>query len=283
MINYQETIIRKAKMADAESINDLIRYGSNIHRHLDWRQPTEWIGQTPFLLLERNYRLMAALACLRDLEETAWVRLFAANSMIEVDDAWRVLWREAKEFLDTKRVEVAAIAYHDWFKQTLDRSEFRHIDDVIPLEWESRFAPPKTMIDEVLIRRIVPEDLHAIYKIDQSAFHPPWQLSKEILRVAVSKSSLTTVAVSSGKVIGYQISTVTQSIGHLARLAVLPEWQGRGIGHCLVQNMLSKIFSLGTRKVTVNTQADNTSSLALYHKVGFKRLSTIYPVYRYRQ
>ena len=79
---------------------------------------------------------------------------------------------------------------------------------------------------------------------------------------------------------GYQISTSTPMGGHLARLAVLPENQDHGIGKALLVDLLSQFARRGIVKVTVNTQADNLSSLNLYHKLGFHLTGEEYPVYQ---
>ena len=82
--------------------------------------------------------------------------------------------------------------------------------------------------------------------------------------------------------IGYQLSTGTPIGAHLARLAVRPELQGRGLGAALVSDLIERIQNNGGTRVTVNTQADNMSSLALYHKLGFRRTGEQYPVYTFQ-
>jgi ribosomal protein S18 acetylase RimI-like enzyme len=69
--------------------------------------------------------------------------------------------------------------------------------------------------------------------------------------------------------------------GHLARLSVHPDFQRTGIGYNLVQDILVRFKSQGASKVTVNTQVNNHSSLALYEKFGFQKTSEIFPTYQY--
>ncbi len=65
----------------------------------------------------------------------------------------------------------------------------------------------------------------------------------------------------------------------MARLAVLPEEQGHGVGAALVADLILHMQEAGGSKVTVNTQADNAASLALYGRLGFRRTGERYPVY----
>jgi len=89
------------------------------------------------------------------------------------------------------------------------------------------------------------------------------------------------VAEREGQIIGYQVSTPTTRGGHLARLATLPQFQGQGIGYALVRDALSRFTQRGAQTITVNTQKNNLSSLALYRKAGFTPTGEEYPVYQY--
>jgi ribosomal protein S18 acetylase RimI-like enzyme len=68
--------------------------------------------------------------------------------------------------------------------------------------------------------------------------------------------------------------------GHLARLAVSPDFQGLGVGYNLLFDLLKQFQRRGARCVTVNTQHDNYASLALYQKVGFTPTGETYPIYQ---
>jgi ribosomal protein S18 acetylase RimI-like enzyme len=122
-------------------------------------------------------------------------------------------------------------------------------------------------------------DLSEITKIDNTAFDMMWRNSRSSIEKALDLSAYATVAEVLKEVVGYQISTANSAGGHLARLAVLPSIQGRGIGFALVQDLLSQFNRWGAMRVTVNTQRDNFSSLSVYNKAGFQLKKETYPVY----
>ena len=64
----------------------------------------------------------------------------------------------------------------------------------------------------------------------------------------------------------------------LARLAVHPSAQGRGIGRRLLMDSLSAAHERGAETVVLNTQTSNARSQALYRSLGFRRTGEIYPV-----
>jgi ribosomal protein S18 acetylase RimI-like enzyme len=124
------------------------------------------------------------------------------------------------------------------------------------------------------------EDYPAIIATDTAAFGPPWQMSGELLGLAIHRADYLTVAEHSGVLVGFQLATPGHQGAHLARLAVQPEHQGRGIGAALVAEMLDHYHRRGAREITVNTQDTNTASLALYQRLGFTLNGLRFPVYQ---
>jgi len=60
---------------------------------------------------------------------------------------------------------------------------------------------------------------------------------------------------------------------------VLPAVQGRGVGRALVADLIQQTGRLGLARLTVNTQSDNFTSLALYNNIGFHETGERFPVY----
>jgi len=123
--------------------------------------------------------------------------------------------------------------------------------------------------------------MERVRQVDASAFKVLWQNSQPSLEMALKQASIATVAEDGTGLLGYQISTTSHMGGHLARLAVLPAYQGRKIGNALVNDLLRQFVRRGIFRVTVNTQADNLISLKLYEKMGFLRTGETYPVYQH--
>jgi [ribosomal protein S18]-alanine N-acetyltransferase len=274
--------VRKADEGDKHRLANLIHFETYVHRHLDWRSPLEWIGYQPFLISERNDQLIGALACPPDPPSTAWIRLFALSSSMSISEGWEVLWQEIKVILfNNNSMKVLAIPLQEWFRNLLKKSNFIHIRDVVILVWENGMDLP-TPNDSITIRVMKNSDLPAIYEIDRSAFEDEWRNSLESIEVAFRQASLATVAVYNEKIVGYQISTGGSHGGHLARLAVRPDEQMKGIGYSLVYDLLDQFNRRGISRVTVNTQQDNIASLKLYKKANFLATGEIFPVYQYK-
>jgi ribosomal protein S18 acetylase RimI-like enzyme len=281
-MNEIDFSIRNAQSTDRSRLANLIHFGSYTHQHLDWKSPLEWIGSEPYLLVEKNGDLFAALACPPDLPKITWIRLFVVNSLINFNQAWKFLWGPAKEKLSRiGNNQVAAISLQSWFNELLERSGFEHKDNVVVLIWERSTPLQDPALTNIQIRMMMHEDLNTIEKIDHESFGSMWKNSLESLELAFQQSSIASVAQLEEEIVGYQFSTTSSMGGHLARLAVKTSMQGRGIGYSMIHQLLIQFRSQGVRHVTVNTQQSNIASLALYSKAGFNITGESYRVYEY--
>jgi ribosomal protein S18 acetylase RimI-like enzyme len=275
--------VRSARQGDRQRLANLIHFEENVHRHLDWKPALDWIGSTPFILAERGDELLATLACPPDPGEVAWLRLFAVVAGVSVDTTWKALWAEAEKQLAGLGVRRAyALALQNWFANLLVRNSFPHVQDVVVLAWESQRIKASNVDQRISVRPMSAADLPEVSRVDHLAFDLEWRNSQEMLGLALSQASVATVAELGDALIGYQISTQGPMGGHLARLAVLPDQQGQGVGSALVGALLESFRQRGMHRVTVNTQADNLASLAIYRKCGFHPTGEKYPVFRLR-
>ncbi len=280
--NLRQNTVRSVSEDDRQRLANLVHFEAHIHRHLDWRSPLDWVGNYPYLVVERNGDILAALACPPDPPDVAWIRLFAVSSEIPVENAWEELWPVAQAQLaeSTAQISAAAIPLQHWFRKVLEENNFVHTNNVVVLTWKGGALPEVAKPAAAMIRLMNYDDLTQVEMVDTVAFGNVWQNSQSCLEVAFRQASIATVAEISGEVAGYQISTITAMGGHLARLAVKPKFQGLGVGYALVCDMLSQFERRNVGNVTVNTQDDNMISLSLYQKAGFSRSGEKFPVFQ---
>lgn len=283
MINRDDFIVRKVENSDRKQLSNLIHFEFYVHHHLDWCAPLDWIGKQPFLVVENKNKIIATLACPPDPKSIAWIRLFASSVDFAVSHSWNVLWLAAKsKLIEQFNVSAAAsISMKPWFQSLLERSGYREIQRVVLLEWSQ--ADVKIVNHPLIkIRPVQKDDLKMIEDIDAISFAPLWQNSLNSIRVAFNQAVIASIAEWDGQPAGYQISTSTPAGGHLARLAVIPQFQRRGIGTALLMNALDYFSREKVNRVTVSTQHDNISSLSLYKKLSFMPTGQEYPILEYQ-
>jgi ribosomal protein S18 acetylase RimI-like enzyme len=272
---------RQARIADTTAIANLISNAPFIHRHLDWRSILEWLPRSPFILAERDGHIYGFLACPPDLENIAWIRGFSCAAGCDLHLLWNQLFDQIRNITDLKGYKLLSVGLTEWYSRLLSTSGFQIIQNVVVLSWNQNSAPAKPMREDCIIRPMESHDLEAVGIIDRQSFEPLWVTPTDTLALAFMQAEHASVAEINDKVIGYELSTANHFSAHLARIAVKPEYQRDHIAYNMILEMLKYFKRHRINQITVNTQDNNASSLALYQKLGFCLTGESFPVYEY--
>jgi putative acetyltransferase len=131
-------------------------------------------------------------------------------------------------------------------------------------------------VSSILVREETPEDHQAIYEVTAAAFEQEDE-SKLINRIRQTDyfiPALSLVAERSGNVVGHILFSIIEIRGRqnwrslaLAPIAVLPGFQGQGVGSMLVREGLARASRLGYESVIVVGHA------RYYPRFGFEKAS----------
>jgi len=281
-------------MADRRSVARLLLRAAYQHMHLDWHTPEDWLASPELRcwVVRRNGSIGALLgatlqyACteptLPNSSEAAWVRFAVSAGMREYDPTLDTLWANLQQDLQANKVTlVGLLAVDRWIESYAARWGFQPTNAVITLQRRIRRndVPPD---DFSGIRDVRPHELDQIAEVDASAFDPLWRYHRGVVEAAARQATMFKLIELEGQIVAYQLCTCHSGTGHLARLAVRPNWQGRGLGQALVCDLLRQFASQGVDVVTVNTQEDNFRSRRLYAKLGFVPINHRVPVWTLR-
>lgn len=94
----------------------------------------------------------------------------------------------------------------------------------------------------------------------------------------IEKKQLINAAFDNIRMVGFAIfENWSEESYYLAEMAVLPEWQGRGIGKRLVFSIFDK--DQDAANIFLVTGKENKWSQSFYEKIGFKRSTFQHPDY----
>ncbi len=271
-------------LAQPDHLDDLslfLSFEYFVHRHLDWRDSLDWLGQQPFWIAKANDETIACFCASPEPEQVAWIRLFACSALYSKTQLWQEFFQRSLKQLGPNVKTIGALGTENWFINLITHAQFEITQRIIVFEWETRPITPLPLPSGYRLRKFDLNDVTKVFELDRLCFDPLWQMSPPAMVNALELSGYATVIEHNQEIIAYQITTESLSSAHLARIAVHPQHQGKKIGKMILDDLLSTYAKMGLSRITVNTQNDNLKSQALYRQAGFLRTEEEYPVFTY--
>ena len=274
--------VRVATAADLDLVDALLRNGTYRHRHVDWFEIKEWMGEPTFLISENRHGNRGALVIAPDDPPAAWVRLIAVN---RVHGSQHQTFLQLAEMFNRAEPHIKAqgirgigwMSHLRWVDKWAPKLGFRIISTMVTYTKKrkgAKFDLPPIRLDsaasDLFIRPAFPEDMTALAKIEAETYDPIWRHSGRSLHFAWRESLSFDVALVNQRLVGFQHSTRHKETAHLARLTVSPQFQGLGIGSALLRRAIQQYERVNISQVTLNTQEENRGSQRLYTRFGFK-------------
>lgn len=227
------------------------------------------------VLLEQD-RIVGAASFGWRTAPVAWLRTLLLEHDVVTGEALDKLAQVLHAQLRQEQVTLAAVTLDDWsatwLGHPLERLGYVPMVDVVGYE-KYQLDRPAAGNQVVRVRPAQRADTAAILELDAACFPLPWVKGEEILGPAIHSSPFFIVAEFGGKFVGYAFLTGHQGgrLYHLVRIAVAPDYQGRGIAVRLLAEVVDYCAGRRAHVLTLNTQADNHAAQRLYEWFGFVR------------
>ena len=123
------------------------------------------------------------------------------------------------------------------------------------------------MVETVLIRPLVAEDLESILRIEEATYPTPWTIG--IFRDELAAPGrVYLVAEANGEVVGYSGLMLVLPEAHVTSVTVDPQRRGSRIGTRLMLRMCQEALAAGANSLTLEVRVSNRNAQALYHRFG---------------
>jgi ribosomal-protein-alanine N-acetyltransferase len=132
------------------------------------------------------------------------------------------------------------------------------------------------------LKKIRKKDFPTILKIDDKCFLKFWKVSGgDIKRIFndPKRKVYAYLAIFERRYTGYIVGGGNGEEGNIGRIAVLPDFQGLGIGRQMLATVLREMSADGIQRVTTHTQFDNEKAKALYKDFGFRETGLGFDIY----
>ena len=121
---------------------------------------------------------------------------------------------------------------------------------------------------EIIIRKMQPEDLAEVCKIEKDNFSLPWS-EKSFWESMEREDTVFLVALEDEKVAGYIGCYCIAGAGEITNVAVKASHRRKGIGGKLLQKLYEKGAALDTQEYFLEVRESNEAAIGLYLRQGF--------------
>lgn len=119
-------------------------------------------------------------------------------------------------------------------------------------------------------RKMLEEDLDIVLSIENNAHTFPWSIVnfRDCLRAGYQLELLEC----NGVVVGFGILSMGAGEGHILNICVAPQYQCRGFGHYIMQQLVHIAQRHKTENLFLEVRPSNKAAIHLYNKLGFNQV-----------
>ena len=124
------------------------------------------------------------------------------------------------------------------------------------------------------VREAAEEDITGIMVLEAEGIDHPW-VREEIKDLIDSdkKTALVAREISAEDPVGYVGVTITLDEAEIGNICVSGKYRRTGVGRLLMTELLSRLRAAGVKQVFLEVRDNNVPAIALYEKIGFKKIS----------
>lgn len=177
-----------------------------------------------------------------------------------VIDEWKK--RKQREILllcDNK--SASGIKFINNVCDTYDHSEY---DMVLNLE-----SMPRLKQDNVNLRKASLTDSIKVAQMDSVFFNMEVKEDDEFI-IENIENGTTFIATANDEEVGKVRLELTDGVGGIYGLGIMPDFRGKGYGRELLLNSVLKLIEMGAEKIILQVETNNKDALNLYKSCGFK-------------
>lgn len=122
----------------------------------------------------------------------------------------------------------------------------------------------------LVIRKMLPEDLKTICRIEAENFSVPWS-EKSFLESMQRKDTVFLTAVRDEKIAGYLGCYCIDGVGEITNVAVDAAFRRQGVGGRLLEGLYEHAMVHSCREFFLEVRESNEAAIALYTHQGFRK------------
>ena len=121
----------------------------------------------------------------------------------------------------------------------------------------------------VIYRRMTPEDVPVISRLEEETFSMPWSASS-FLEMISKEDARYYVAEKDGKILGGCGVLMIAGEGNITNVVIAPEARNQGIGTAMLRHLMAEGNREGLTAYTLEVKVSNVAAIHVYEKLGFE-------------
>ena len=121
----------------------------------------------------------------------------------------------------------------------------------------------------VIYRRMTPEDVPVISRLEEETFSMPWSASS-FLEMISKEDARYYVAEKDGKILGGCGVLMIAGEGNITNVVIAPEARNQGIGTAMLRHLMAEGNREGLTAYTLEVRISNVAAIHVYEKLGFE-------------
>ena len=121
----------------------------------------------------------------------------------------------------------------------------------------------------VIYRRMTPEDVPFISKLEEETFSMPWSASS-FLEMISKEDARYYVAEEDGRILGGCGVLMVAGEVNITNVVIAPASRNRGIGTAMLQHLMMEGDKEGLTAYTLEVRVSNVVAIHVYEKLGFE-------------
>ena len=122
---------------------------------------------------------------------------------------------------------------------------------------------------DIVIRKMVEDDIDEIIEIEKECFPRPWSRDAFLTEIRENNLAVYLVAELDGRVVGYGGMWLVLNEGHITNIAVKKDYRGFGVGDNILQSLIYYCASKNVHNMTLEVRKSNIIAQNLYKKYKF--------------
>jgi len=273
-----QVVVRRAQPSDTQDILEFFRLVRRKYITFG-REDLPYILKTGLALVAQTGPLIWGVLAISP-KAPGWGQVRALGLI----DGWQanagvgLLMKHVRTLLEEHHIHTLyAIMHETWLQGPLESAGFKAEERLITYLRHAH-SIPEVPEEPAHLRIILPEELDLVAQVDEAAFPPQWHYTERELAHMLATGCRLIVAIHDDQIVGYSCVDAQGDVGHIARLAVHPLWQGRGIGRQLLLDAMHYLSAAGAIRISLNTQSSNRRAIHLYENLHFRRFGRVVPI-----